>query len=350
VRLVCLLVALSGCVSSALQSDQTTDVLLIGATDGGPGQPEPDRGPFDGSAADVGRLPDEALGGPPFVAGPAPETFDCTGAPAVDVRRSPVPLDCVFDRQCDERMVVGHRATGGTAGTIAPENSLEGIRAALVMGLDGVEVDVRHTVDDGLVLMRDDTVDRTTFGRGRVETLTLDALTALTLRPPADPGVSGDFSCARVPSLKSVFELTSGRMTVHLDVRTARVDLVVAAIREADLFDEVLFRTKTVAAVQRARDLDPAIRVQFAIDDQAGYLEAQLQLARPPEVIEIEEGQLDELAALITGNGQRVYVNAFGNDAVALIRGGETYLDLYERGAHVLQTEFPPLVLEALER
>ncbi len=347
-RLAFIALAVSGCVSSALQSEKTTDVHQIVATDGGPASA--DQAPGDGSVVDARLFADRALVGPPFVQGPPAETFDCSGAPTVDVRRSPVPLDCIFNPMCGGRMVVGHRGTGGTAGTIAPENSLEAIRAALVMGLDGVELDVRHTVDDGLVLMRDDTVERTTFGRGRVETLTLDALAALTLRPPTNPRVQGDFSCSRVPTLESVLELTRGRLIVHLDVKTARVDLVVAAIREADLFDEVLFRTGSIAAAERARDLDPAVRVQLAVDDADGYEQAVATLARAPEVIEIELGQVDELVPLIVRNRQAVYVDALGADAVALIRGPAIYLDLYERGANVLQTESPPLVLRVLGR
>jgi glycerophosphoryl diester phosphodiesterase len=59
---------------------------------------------------------------------------------------------------------------------LAPENTLEAIHAAAKCKADLVEVDVRLSKDGNLVLMHDDTVDRTTKGRGKVETLSLAEL------------------------------------------------------------------------------------------------------------------------------------------------------------------------------
>jgi len=74
-------------------------------------------------------------------------------------------------------LVVGHRG----AKALAPENSLQGIRAAAACGADLVEVDVRLSADGSLVLMHDETVDRTTSGKGRVEELSLQDLLGLAL-------------------------------------------------------------------------------------------------------------------------------------------------------------------------
>ena len=60
-------------------------------------------------------------------------------------------------------LVIGHR----TARALAAENSLEGIRAAKRCLADYVHVDVRLSRDGKLVLMHDDSVDRTTDGKGR---------------------------------------------------------------------------------------------------------------------------------------------------------------------------------------
>ena len=60
--------------------------------------------------------------------------------------------------------VVGHR--GG--GTLAPENTLAGIRKAAAMGFGGVEFDVVLSADKVPLLMHDETFDRTTNGKGSV--------------------------------------------------------------------------------------------------------------------------------------------------------------------------------------
>lgn len=60
--------------------------------------------------------------------------------------------------------IIGHR--GG--GTLAPENTLAGIRKAAEMGLGAVEFDVMLTADKVPVLIHDETLERTTNGRGAV--------------------------------------------------------------------------------------------------------------------------------------------------------------------------------------
>ncbi|MDY0413105.1 glycerophosphodiester phosphodiesterase family protein, partial [Methanothrix soehngenii] len=72
-------------------------------------------------------------------------------------------------------LVIGHR----TARALAAENSLEGIRAAKRCLADYVHVDVRLSRDGKLVLMHDDSVDRTTDGKGMVQDLNCIELKAI---------------------------------------------------------------------------------------------------------------------------------------------------------------------------
>jgi glycerophosphoryl diester phosphodiesterase len=60
-----------------------------------------------------------------------------------------------------------------------PENTLTAFRNAIDVGADWIEMDVRRTQDGVLVVMHDETVDRTTDGAGRVESLTLGQIRAL---------------------------------------------------------------------------------------------------------------------------------------------------------------------------
>jgi glycerophosphoryl diester phosphodiesterase len=63
----------------------------------------------------------------------------------------------------------------------APENTLASLELAAKHGLHGVETDVRLTSDGHFVIMHDETVDRTTNGTGRVDSLTLEQIRALTI-------------------------------------------------------------------------------------------------------------------------------------------------------------------------
>ena len=64
-------------------------------------------------------------------------------------------------------LVIGHRIAAG----LAAENSLEGMSAAKLCRADYVHMDVRLSRDGKLVLMHDESVDRTTDGKGRIEDL-----------------------------------------------------------------------------------------------------------------------------------------------------------------------------------
>ena len=72
-------------------------------------------------------------------------------------------------------LVVSHAACAGHA----PENTLAGLRLALHIGADAIEVDVHLSADGIPVLIHDDSVDRTTDGRGAVAALTLAELREL---------------------------------------------------------------------------------------------------------------------------------------------------------------------------
>ncbi|MGH6930490.1 MAG: glycerophosphodiester phosphodiesterase family protein [Dongiaceae bacterium] len=71
--------------------------------------------------------------------------------------------------------VIGHRG----AAAYAPENTLEGIREAARRGARWVEVDAKLTADGVVILMHDDTLDRTTTGRGAVAAASHAAIAAL---------------------------------------------------------------------------------------------------------------------------------------------------------------------------
>jgi glycerophosphoryl diester phosphodiesterase len=74
-----------------------------------------------------------------------------------------------------EALVIAHR--GGPA--YAPENTLKAFRHAIERGANALEFDVQMTNDGALVVIHDETVDRTTDGSGTVGDMTLDEIRAL---------------------------------------------------------------------------------------------------------------------------------------------------------------------------
>lgn len=101
---------------------------------------------------------------------------------------------------------IGHRGAKG----LEPENTLRSVRRALELGVDGVEVDV-YFVDGEIIVIHDDTLQRTTNGHGRVEEQTFGYLRSL------DAG-KGE----KIPTLREVFEIVDRRAFINIELKGER--------------------------------------------------------------------------------------------------------------------------------
>ena len=92
--------------------------------------------------------------------------------------------------------------------TNAPENSLSAIHSAENAGADIVEIDIKTTADGVLVLMEDETVDRTCYGYGQntvVSEMTYNEIKNLKLLS-GQGGVNAEKTQETVPTLEEVFK------------------------------------------------------------------------------------------------------------------------------------------------
>ena len=100
-------------------------------------------------------------------------------------------------------LCIGHRGAKGHS----PENTLPSFEKAINLGCPWVELDV-HLVEDELVVMHDETVNRTTNGKGKLATMRLADLREL------DAGEG-----AVVPLLKEVIELVDHRAGINVELK-----------------------------------------------------------------------------------------------------------------------------------
>lgn len=123
----------------------------------------------------------------------------------------------------------------------APENSLLAIERAISAGYEVVEIDVRRSSDGEFFLLHDDTLDRMAGLDREPEALTLQQLSSLKLRN-RDGGQTNEVTDERLPSLKDVFDLTRGRIFIHLDVKHREmIPDVIACARSMGVDQQVDF-------------------------------------------------------------------------------------------------------------
>ena len=110
---------------------------------------------------------------------------------------------------------LGHRGTGETRkGHPFPENSISSFVAAMDEGADGIELDVEITQDGQLVVMHDDTVDRTTDCTGCVSEMTFDEVRACRLLD--GDGVATE---KRPPTLVEVYSALEDTALVNVELK-----------------------------------------------------------------------------------------------------------------------------------
>lgn len=267
-----------------------------------------------------------------------PARFDCTG-PAMPARVSPLPLACPVDPDCTERMMSAHRGAGAPS-VLAPENSLSATRAAIVLGADLVEMDVRFTADDVAVLMHDADVDRTTDGTGAVAALTLVELQTLSLEVGE---LRGDFSCDRVPTLAEELALTEGRVIAVLDAsKTDRLEEIVDVVVAAGALDRVVFDHGDLTALDRILARAPSAHVLLRATTADAMSNGLDHLAaHPPVYVHVE--MVDPATLRPAARGLRLFALGFVRD-VAAPRDPAAYEPLYAAGATMLQTNRPDLL------
>ena len=139
---------------------------------------------------------------------------------------------------------IGHRGAAGHA----PENTLAAIQKGIALGVDFVEVDVRRTADGVLVILHDETVNRTTNGKGRVDRLSLREIKRLS----AGNGES-------IPTLEEVLTVVEGQAGLMVELKITEVaQQVVDAVRGSGFKKPLIYASFLHDELTHVRTSDPA--------------------------------------------------------------------------------------------
>ena len=193
-------------------------------------------------------------------------------------------------------LTISHAACKGHA----PENTLAGIRAALALGVDAIEIDVHRTRDGVPVLLHDAIVDRTTNSTGSVSELTLAQLQAL------DAG-GGE----RIPTLAALLDIISDACLLVIEIKQRRIEEeVVAAVRRANAAERAMIWSFHAEVVGAARALAPEIPVARLWSGQSGDTAALLDdtVRRHAQAVSVHYSAVDaELVHMARLRGLTVF-------------------------------------------
>ncbi len=264
-------------------------------------------------------------------------------------------------------VVVAHRGCHEPAPNhgfgYAPENSLLALEHCVAMRVDMMEADVHKTADGYLVIMHDESVERTTNGHGSIAAMTLDDLRKLRLRQNLG-GYSQPLTDERVPTLEEMIKAAKGRITLNLDVKDAIYAEVVDAVVRAGAVDLVTVKTRAGIGDPALAAIEPFVRIPFipVLFGQGSNLlaVAEHQAKGKPIAFELPHmtaKELSPIAAFAKEHGIKLFCNTLGDGFMSGVGGDNDALRdpdtvwgwQYRNGVSIFQTDQPEALMKYRE-
>jgi glycerophosphoryl diester phosphodiesterase len=149
---------------------------------------------------------------------------------------------------------IAHRGFSGSF----PENTISAFLAAADQGAQMCELDVQATRDGAVVVIHDETVDRTTNGHGAVTQLTLEEIQRL------DAGVKRgeQFRGETIPTLEEVLKAVHGKLALNIEIKEGAVEREVCRLmRTYDVRAASMVSSFEWKALETVRTIDPEIKI-----------------------------------------------------------------------------------------
>jgi glycerophosphoryl diester phosphodiesterase len=277
-------------------------------------------------------------------------------------------------------LVAAHRGLSGISlgrWDQYPENSLPGVAKCIEMGIDIVEIDVRKTKDGHLVLMHDETVDRTTNGHGAVTDLTLAQIKELRMRHGTvlDAKIEDcPVGQERVPTFEEMLVLCKGKCIVNIDKAWDIIPECYAVLKKTGTVQQALVSIwydpetvrKSMARFRPPVFCKPGIGHEYDNDwhniPQKGWelLEPYTRLVHPPVIELVVTADDDpiisaEAIRLTRKNGSRIWTDTLWDrvsgghtDAMSLQDPKLGWGWMVDRGVNIILSDESERLLEYL--
>jgi glycerophosphoryl diester phosphodiesterase len=201
-------------------------------------------------------------------------------------------------------LLIGHRGYPAKF----PENTLAAFEGAIQAGCDMIELDVTLTRDRRVVVIHDDTLDRTTTGKGPVRGRTLAGIKAL----DAGSWFDARFAAERVPELSEVMRLTAGRCMLNIEIKESAFEAdnpadaiehqVVQLVKTSGAADRVIISSFCRPILERIAGMHAPPAIAYISDHAADQSVLDMLLAMGafswhPRFAVLTHGQVDMLHA-----------------------------------------------------
>lgn len=229
-----------------------------------------------------------------------------------------------------------------------PENAIETFQNVINYTPSIIEFDVALTKDSVLVLMHDNTLERTTTGSGKVIDMTFAEIRKLKLVD--NDGKATDF---QIPTLDEVLVWGKGKVLFTVDIkREVPFEMVVEAIKKHNAESYAAVITYSLEAAKKVHQLHPDLMLSVTIRND-GELKRFEGSGIPVDQWIAFTGTSErpkEFNAKLHDLGVFTILGVLGNlDKSAIARGDQVYVDFVNNGADILATDRPIEAAEAIK-
>ncbi|MFS4482028.1 glycerophosphodiester phosphodiesterase family protein [Hyunsoonleella sp. 2307UL5-6] len=248
----------------------------------------------------------------------------------------------------DVPLISVHR--GGKGIPHYPENCLETLQYINDSIHAIYEIDVAKTKDDVLVLMHDNTLNRTTTGEGNITEFTFEALQAFNLEDEF-----GNSTTFKIPLFKDVLEwATTQNVVLTIDIkRSVAVEDVVALIRAVGAEDVSILITYDLLQAERANAVAPELLLSVSARNNK-EVDWLLHSGIPTQNMVAFTGTRlspDTLYSKLHSYGIKTMLGTLGNlDKKAEAKGDTLYNIWINKGIDIIATDRPFAVAAAIKK
>ncbi len=258
---------------------------------------------------------------------------------------TPAKLKAYLQWHPDRSPLIGAHRGGPRPGF--PENCIATFEGSLRFAPCLIECDVRKSKDGVMVLMHDRSLDRTTTGKGLVESLSLTELKDLNL-----VDAEGTVTDHKIPTLSEALRWAKGRAILELDIKgTITPQEVVQAIKTQDAQSCVVVITYDVSTAELYHSLDERLVLSCStrgVEGVTRLLKSPIPAANLIAFVGVYEPPRD-VYTLLHKKGICAILGTMGNlDRKAKKNGIEIYIALLQNGADVLATDDVELASKAI--
>jgi len=166
-------------------------------------------------------------------------------------------------------LLYGHRGSRG----LSPENTIPSFKLGISYGVDGIELDIHLSKDKKLIVMHDETVDRTTDGHGKIQDMTYEQIMALDAGVKFGPQWKG----TKVPLLSEVFDEFGSSILYKVEIKhSSKVypdieRILLDEIEKHSLKNRVQIISFDFDSLKNVRELDKGIEMGIIIEGRPGW-------------------------------------------------------------------------------